>query len=169
MILKLLNKMLFLLLFVLLVLPAKAQISEDPQSFNVVIPKAIVIDGVGLSPQTQIFGLPSSQKPEFTYMVISSATNDTWELTTNHPIGISISYNSGGSILAVFVSMTRVEDGYIIPQNQIRIYPSKVLFSTPAGGGASKRIFHFSPIIRVSKDTPPGNYIATIKFTVLGQ
>lgn len=165
-------KYIFLLIFfnIVLGLPAISQVSSTPQSFSLTIPKAIKVNGIGLSAQSQYHGTPQEGSTTFDLEVIESQSGDSWELTTVHPVGVSISYNVGGSILAVFATMTRVQDGFRIPDSDISIYPSKVIFATgPNGGGDSQRIFHFHPKIRVSKDTPPGNYIGNITFTVLSQ
>lgn len=149
--------------------PIQAQITTEPKSFTAIIPKTITINGTGLSPKSQQFGIPQNGSTSFDLYVSGSEDGESWELTTGTPMGISITYNGNGSIVAVFVSMTRQEDGFTIPQSDIRISPSKIFFSTPAGYGSVNRIFHFNPIIKVSKDTPPGNYVGTITFSVLGQ
>lgn len=159
---------LLLLIFLAIILPAKAEVI-DSKTFFVEIPKAIKLEGVGISKQEQTHGLPSDVTAEFNLLVSESSDTNSWELTTSAPVGISISYNSGGTIMAVFASMHNLADGYVIPSSDINVYPSKVIFDTGPKGGDSQRIFHFNPIIRVSKNTPPGNYLGTITFTILGQ
>ncbi|MGD9581563.1 MAG: hypothetical protein AB7V50_09340 [Vampirovibrionia bacterium] len=167
---KIKNTILLAFVYLFIGLACFADVSSNEQNFSITIPKAIHINGIGLSAQTQTHGVPLDGSTTFNLEVIESENNDYWELTTVAPVGISISYNADGSILAVFASMTRVNDGYNIPDKDISIYPSKVIFATgPNGGGDSQRIFHFHPKIRVSKDTPPGNYIGNITFTVLAQ
>ena len=168
---KLFKHFLFILLaYSCICLPVSAEDISDQQSFSVTIPKAIHVNGIGLSPQNQYHGTPVEGSTTFDLEVTESEYADSWELTTVHPVGVSVSYNSDGSILAVFASMTRVGDGYRIPDADVSIYPSKVIFATgPDGGGDAQRIFHFHPKIRVSKETPPGNYIGNITFTVLSQ
>lgn len=151
-----------------LLLPANSQIVGS-ESFSVNIPKAVIINGIGTSVMPQTHGVPTGDSTNFSMLVEGSDDGKTWQLTTNIPVGISISYNYGGSIMAVFAQMYRVSDGYTIPPSDISIYPSKVLFDTGAKGGDARRIFHFNPIIRVSKDTPPGVYNGKITFTIVGQ
>jgi hypothetical protein len=161
-----------LTVMILVLLAAQVANAEDVSekaTFSVTIPQAIKLDGIGISPKNQTHGIPIDRKAEFSMLVANSVTPTYWEITTSQPIGVSISYNSGGQIFAVFISMVRDIDGYEIPQENISIYPSKAIFDTGPGGGDVQRIFHFNPIIRVSKKTPPGNYVGTITFTIIGQ
>lgn len=150
--------------------PSIAANIGDTEQFTVVIPPAIHVEGIGKSALNQTHGIPIDKTAEFGLLVNSSSDGRYWELTTTQPIGVSISYNTRGSIMAVFVSMRRSTDNFQIPSDQISIYPSKVIFDIgPQGGGDSNRIFHFNPIIRIEKNTPPGNYVGTIRFTIVGQ
>jgi hypothetical protein len=168
------NRFFKILLFVMLAMVVVTQFAQaedvsESSTFSVTIPKAIKLEGIGISPRKQYHGIPADQEAVFNLRVADSYDGHNFELTTREPIGVSVSYNSGGHIMAVFISMIRQEDGFQIPQSDIRIYPSKVIFETGSGGGDAQRIFHFNPIIRISKDTPPGNYVGTITFTILGQ
>ncbi|MEW5821447.1 MAG: hypothetical protein AB1782_14745 [Cyanobacteriota bacterium] len=156
----------FLLTFNILVC---AQDSNEIRDFELKIPNIITVNKVGLSTLNQKHGLPISSDADFNLLVRNSFDGTSWELTTNKPIGVSISYNSSGTILAVFASMQRLSDGYKIPDNYISIHPSKVVFDTGPSGGDVERIFHFNPIVKVSKHTPPGHYVCIIKFTVSGE
>ena len=138
-------------------------------NFFVEIPKTIIVNGIGPCDYSITHGLPTDEHLYFTMLVENSLNPDYWQITTNKPIGVTISYNSGGNILAVFVSLKRIGDNYEIPSSDISIYPSKVIFDTGSEGGDSQRVFHFYPIIKVSKNTPPGNYVGSISFTVIGQ
>lgn len=138
-------------------------------NFSVEIPKAIKVEDIGISNPGETHGMPQNEPTQFNLLVKNSFDGKSWELTTNKPIGVSLSYNSSGTIVAIFVSMTRTNDGYTIPQSDISIYPSKAIFEATKKGGDEKKIFHFNPIIRISKDTPPGNYVGTIVFSVLGR
>lgn len=164
-----------LLIFIALItlslaqLPVLAQKTFDSKTFNVEIPDILTVESVGISPRTQTHGLPSTALTSFNMIVSESTDGQSWELTTGDPVGVSVSYNTSGSIIAIFASMTRIPDGHQIPETDIKIYPSKVIFDTGTWGGDQYRIFHFNPIIRVSKNTPPGHYVSVIRFTVLAE
>lgn len=156
------------LLFGYFMQPCLADLNSKA-SFTVQIPPVIKVEGLGLSSSDQTHGLPQTGSVAFDMIVNNSNTFDSWELTTSTPIGLSISYNTDGTIVAAFVSMHRESDNYTIPNDDISIYPSKVSFNKSDFGGDTQRIFHFNPIIKVSKNTPPGKYVGNITFTILGE
>lgn len=146
------------------------QTINESESFSVQIPPVMKVEGVGMADASISHGLPSNNAFKYTLLVDNSYNGEDWELTTNVPVGVSVSYNVDGTLVAAFVSMRRANDNFTIPQSDIRIYPSKVVFQTQYenGRGDSHRIFHFYPIIRVSKNTPPGFYVGEITFTLAG-
>ena len=163
---------LIILIMPVLLSPAQAKKKINKKTFNVTIPKLVQVNAIGISEYKQYFGLPKkNEEVQFNLRLDKNITSETesWEITTNKPIGMSVTYNSRGNIMAVFVSMKRIKDGVEIPPSDIRIYPSKVVFDIGPGPGNIERIFHFNPIIRVSKKTPPGDYEGTITFTVLSE
>lgn len=155
--------------FSFLALPVFSQKTSDSHDIQLQIPQIITVDSVGMSTDQQTHGVPSSSNTKFNLLVRDSFDGQTWELTTNEPIGIALSYNVSGTILAVFASMKRISDGYMIDQSLINIHPSKIIFETGPDGGDFERIFHFNPIVKVSKNTPPGHYVCLITFTVTGE
>ena len=140
---------------------------SDSETYSFTIKKYIEQhEPIGAVFENQHYGLPHEATVNdfiFGRMVAGSYTGDQWELTTNKPIGVSVSYNTSGSISATLTPIT-TNDGFVLPET--RIYPTKIIFGR-RGPGVSKKIFKFYPIVKVYQNSSPGVYFGTIEFTIL--
>jgi len=117
-------------------------------------PNSTDSEGYVIIPKDSIFTTSGG----FSRLVKGSYSENYWELTTLRPLGVVVSYNTSGTIVATFNSLTGVLSK--------KIYPSSVSFAVGNGAGVEGRIFKFYPIVGVNKNTAAGNYSGIITITV---
>ncbi|EKE04272.1 MAG: hypothetical protein ACD_20C00090G0012 [uncultured bacterium] len=150
--------------------PAANADLSDSETYTVTILGDKRITGIAVIPESLTQGpINPNNYPQdlnFSRLVSGSYAGSYWELTTDKPIGVCVTYNTSGILSANFDPLfpLRSTEGVSIP---VRIYPSQVAFGT-SQPTAVEHLFKFYPIVKVSRLIPPGAYEGRITFTILG-
>jgi len=159
--------LLFTFLFIQVLTPATfADVSSPTQTYTIQISggsPSITVEGIGVVSENATHGLPKSGQISFTRMIEGTYDGNSWQLTTDKPVGISVTYNQAGTITARMSGLTR-DDGYVL--RDVQMIPETITFGTTSSD--VKRIFKFYPSVHITQTTPSGKYTGKITFTVTG-